>query len=194
MDSDGHKAVLVALGANSAGSLRHNAASVARALAALGDRLGPPAAVSRCWRTPAWPPGSGSDFVNACARWDMPAAALPGPSALLAALHEIEAALGRVRTLRWGPRAIDLDLLAVGDLICPDTATLRSWIDMPEEEQRLRAPDRLILPHPRMHERAFVLLPLVEVAPDWRHPMLGQDVVALASALPASACEGLAPL
>ena len=56
------------------------------------------------------------------------------------------------------------------------------------------APDRLILPHPRMQDRGFVLLPLAEVAPDWRHPLIGQTVREMLEALPAAALEGIAPL
>jgi 2-amino-4-hydroxy-6-hydroxymethyldihydropteridine diphosphokinase len=80
------------------------------------------------------------------------------PGALLARLHAIEAAFGRVRGERNGPRPIDLDLLAYGDLIRSD------WP---------------VLPHPRLAERAFVLLPLAEVAPDWRHPKSGVGVLTL---------------
>jgi len=69
------------------------------------------------------------------------------PLALLRALLAIEASLGRVRTERWGPRRIDLDLVAMDDLV-------------------VRAPE-LTLPHPEAHRRAFVLAPLIEVAPDF---------------------------
>jgi 2-amino-4-hydroxy-6-hydroxymethyldihydropteridine diphosphokinase len=60
--------------------------------------------------------------------------------------------------------------------------------------QRQRAPDRLILPHPRMQDRAFVLIPLAEVAPDWRHPLLGLTVVQMRDALPPGAAGGIAAL
>jgi 2-amino-4-hydroxy-6-hydroxymethyldihydropteridine diphosphokinase len=92
------------------------------------------------------------------------ATALPA-EALLNATMEIEQALGRVRTTQWGARTIDLDLLFYGSL-------------------RLESP-RLTLPHPRLHERRFVLAPLVEIAPDWVHPVLGRSMSELLAGLPA---------
>ncbi len=76
------------------------------------------------------------------------------PHALLARLHAVEDAMGRRRSFVGAPRVIDLDLLACGGVV----------LDGPE----------LTLPHPRMAERAFVLVPLAEVAPEWRHPRVGR--------------------
>ena len=87
------------------------------------------------------------------------------PAELLGLLHGIEAAFGRVRRARNEARVLDLDLLAYGDLV---TA----------------GPPGPALPHPRMHERAFVLLPLAEIAPGWRHPATGKSVSELLQALP----------
>ena len=92
---------------------------------------------------------SGDDYVNAVARIDTTLV----PQALLEALQEIELAHGRERPYRNAPRTLDLDLLLYGD--------------------QTIATDTLSIPHPRMHERAFVLAPLLEIAPDAAIPGLG---------------------
>lgn len=78
------------------------------------------------------------------------------PRELLEVLQEIEKALGRVRKERWGPRTIDLDILFYGDLIVNE--------------------ERLIIPHPLMHKREFVLKPLLRIAPNLIHPVLKKSV------------------
>ena len=137
-------------------------------------------AVSGFYDTPAFPPGSGPMFVNAAAAL----ATNLSPGALLARLHGIEAAFGRVRETRWGQRVLDLDLIAMGGMVLPDPATQTAWRDLAPAAQRTQAPDRLILPHPRVQDRAFVLVPLCDVAPDWRHPILGLSVAEMCAALP----------
>jgi 2-amino-4-hydroxy-6-hydroxymethyldihydropteridine diphosphokinase len=144
------------------------------------------AAQSGWYRTPAHPPGSGPDYVNGAAALAAPLA----PAAVLAALHAVERGLGRSRGRRWEPRVCDLDLLASGDAVLPDAATVRAWMALPPERQRA-APGRLLLPHPRPHERGFVLAPLAEVAPDWVHPLVGRSVREMLAALPAGALNGI---
>jgi 2-amino-4-hydroxy-6-hydroxymethyldihydropteridine diphosphokinase len=149
-------------------------------------------AVSRFYRTPCFPAGAGPDYVNAAF-----AAVVPpklSPSEILALLHEVEAELGRTRDTRWGMRTLDLDLIACGDAVVPDGATQDHWRSLPPEIQRNTAPDRLILPHPRVQDRAFVLVPLADVAPDWRHPRLNLTVAQMLAALPARDREEVVPL
>ncbi len=143
---------LVALGAN----LGDRAATLDAAVRALEAGCGRLLARSPWIETEAGrlpgDPAPQPPYLNGVVLLDCP---LP-PGDLLAELLAIERSLGRDRsreTRRWQPRPIDLDLLALGDRV-------------------LRGPD-LVLPHPRLHERRFVLEPLVAIWPDWRHPVLG---------------------
>ncbi len=88
-----------------------------------------------------------------------------GPADLLQVLHRIEAEYGRIRRRRNESRTLDLDLLAYGDRV-------------------VAQPEGLALPHPRLPERAFVLLPLAELAPGWRHPVSGLTAAEMLAALP----------
>jgi 2-amino-4-hydroxy-6-hydroxymethyldihydropteridine diphosphokinase len=180
---------LVALGANLP-SLTVARETLGAALEALAARGLACARRSGWYRTPAFPPGSGPDYLNAAAGFE---AAL-APAEVLAALHAVEADLGRSRGRRWEPRVCDLDLLASGAAVLPDRATAAAWMALPPERQAVEAPETLVLPHPRLHERGFVLAPLAEVAPDWVHPLLGLSVRQMLAALPPGALAGIAKL
>ena len=173
----------IALGSNVKSAAGLPIVTLGNALEALERRGAVIRAISRFYTTPAYPAGSGPEFVNAAAwieaDWTAPE--------FLGQLHEIETDLGRIRSVRWGPRVIDLDLLAIDDLVLPDAETYQEWHDLPLERQMADAPDKLILPHPRLHERAFVLIPLRDIAPDWRHPVSGLTVRQLCDALPEAA-------
>lgn len=121
---------------------------------------------SRLYRTPPWGIPDQPDFVNAVARLET---SLP-PRELLDALQGVETRAGRVRGARYGPRTLDLDLLLYGDV-------------------ELHEPG-LVIPHPRLHERAFVLRPLADVAPELEVPGRGR-VADLLARVDASGCMPL---
>lgn len=152
------------------GNIGDVATALRGALAALGALPGTRLLrASRFYRTPAWGVEAQPDFINAAAVVETTLA----PRALLDALLGIERAHGRERAAdgsRWGPRTLDLDLLLHGDAV----------IDEPG----------LVLPHPQMHLRAFVLLPLAEVAADADVPGRGR-VAALLGAIDA---DGIVPV
>lgn len=181
---------LVALGSN----MSSDTGSPVQTLLSALDQIEKAGAVirakSRFYSTPAVPIGNGPDFVNAVIALDSPWAA----GELIAHLHQIEARLGRRRAERWGARIVDLDLLAVDDLVMPDVPTLRLWMDLSPEQQQQTAPAQLILPHPRMHQRGFVLVPLADVAPDWVHPITRRTVRQMRDALPQTELETITPL
>ena len=120
-----------------------------------------PRALSGVWQTEAWPHGSGQpDYYNAVAELD---GAGHEPPPLYAVLSQIERSFGRERREKWAPRTLDLDIIAMDGF-----AGTFGGIE---------------LPHPRMHERAFVLAPLAEVAPNWRHPGNGRSAAELLAGL-----------
>ncbi len=181
---------LVALGANLTSSAGPPAETLRAAVAAMGDSGLEVAAVSPFYATPCFPPGAGPDYVNA-------AAVLRGaadPQTLLQTLHAVEAGFGRNRAQRWGRRVLDLDLIAFGAAVLPDAETQTLWRDLPLEDQITRTPDTLILPHPRLQDRAFVLIPLAQIAADWTHPILGRTVRGMADALPEAEKAQITPL
>jgi len=154
--------ILVAIGANLPGPRGESplvaCAAAAEALRSLpGLRV---AALSRWYQTAPLPPAGQPPYVNGVVRLEGSA----DPAGLLARLHAIEALGGRVRGARNAARTLDLDLIDMDGLVRD-------------------APDP-VLPHPRAHERAFVLVPLVDVAPGWVHLRLGRPVTALIAALP----------
>lgn len=155
-------AIYIALGSNQAYRRKTSAQTLCFALGALeasGVRV---AEASRPWKTPAWPDPGDPPFANACARIETDL----DPQALMALLHGLEQSFGRARTVRNAPRTLDLDLIDYRGLV------------------REGGQGDLVLPHPRAHMRAFVLLPLRDIAPRWHHPVTGESLGRLVAALP----------
>ena len=181
---------LIALGANLPSSAGLPQRTLVAAVAAMPARGLVIRAVSRFFATPCFPPGAGPDYVNAVIRVETNLSA----DACLAALHGIEEGFGRERAQRWGMRTLDLDLIAWGDRVLPDRATLRHWMTLPPGDQAQQAPHQLILPHPRLQERGFVLVPMADIAPGWQHPLTGQTVAGMLAALPEEELVEIRPI
>lgn len=149
---DLERAVIVALGSN----LGASEDLLEAALGRLTEVGLPVLARSRWWRSAAWPDPTQPEYRNGVVIVE----ADQGPATVLAALLAVELAFGRDRTARNAPRTLDLDLIAYG--------------------RELVAAPGLTLPHPRAHERRFVMGPLAEIAPGWVHPVLGETAASLA--------------
>lgn len=153
---DNNLMILIALGANQNSPAGPPAATFRAALDRLAAAGVETLALSRLYSSPAWPDPNDPPYTNAVAlvRTDL------SPAELLKTLHAVEAALGRERRTANAPRPLDLDLI--------------------DYDGRVETgPAIPILPHPRVHERAFVLAPLLDIAPAWRHPVTGESAADL---------------
>lgn len=136
--------IYIAFGAN----LSNPKSTFTQAMTALEDRGAAILQMSGLWQSPAWPMGSGQpDYINACAEIDFEGSARE----LLDILHSVETEFGRIRSVKNAARALDLDLLDFKGEIITDKKGM-------------------IVPHPRMLSRGFVLLPLSEIAANWKDP------------------------
>lgn len=159
--------ILVAIGANLPRAQYATAldACVAAAAAVLAIEGLAFIALSPWYRTTPIPRADQPDYCNGMIRLEGDIT----PEALLTKLQEIEQSFGRMRGERNAPRTLDLDIIDINGII--------------------RAVPDPILPHPRAHHRAFVLRPLLDVAPGWRHPVLRQSVATLLAELPPQAIQ-----
>ncbi|WP_142846970.1 2-amino-4-hydroxy-6-hydroxymethyldihydropteridine diphosphokinase [Telmatospirillum sp. J64-1] len=151
--------ILIGLGANLPSRYGSPRETLEAALAEIERRGARVVACSRWWKTAPVPVSDQPWYVNGVARVETGMTA----AELLALLHDVEREFGRVRGERNAARVVDLDLLAYG---------------------RERITEGLEVPHPRLAERAFVLLPLAELAPDWVHPVTGKGIGEMIAALP----------
>jgi 2-amino-4-hydroxy-6-hydroxymethyldihydropteridine diphosphokinase len=165
MPSETFHTIYLALGSN----LGDRSANLTAAITAL-----PPAirllARSPLYETPPWGFTDQPPFLNMAIKCETTLA----PVELLGCLKFLETKLGRLPAVRWGPRQIDMDILFYDRLI----------LDTPQ----------LVIPHPHLHERAFVLVPLAELAPDLVHPLLGKSVSQLLSGMDLTGVKRCEPL
>lgn len=150
--------IFIGLGANLPGPWGTPAEAIARACARLAECGVAVRARSRLYDSAPWPPSEQARYVNAVARIETALS----PALLLELLHRIEREAGRVRGVPDAARTLDLDLL--------------------DYDGRVEAGPP-VLPHPRLQERGFVLSPLAELAPEWRHPVSGLGVATLLARL-----------
>lgn len=160
MTSNEPAEILIALGANMPSRAGLPSQTLHAALAALEAAGVKVLKISSFIETAAWPDPSDPPFTNAVASLHTKLQ----PVALLELLHGIETDFGRVRSRRNGPRTLDIDLLDYGAVVMNGNG--------------------LTLPHPRIAERRFVLQPLEEIAPSWRHPLTGRTAGEMLAALP----------
>ena len=157
--------IIIGLGSNLPGSdgasPRQNLEAALEKLAAGGVEI----MVRSSWHdTEPVPPSDQPNFANGVAevRTNL------SPQIMMQEMLEVEASFGRQRRTRWEARVLDLDIIDYDGLILPDEA---GWMAAGEAET-----GAIVLPHPRMHQRRFVLEPLAEIRPGWTHPVLGLTV------------------
>lgn len=160
------KKAVIALGSNIGNRLAHIQQAV-NFLRISGFRI---TMLSRVWETEPWGDTDQPRFLNMCLSADTDMTSTEA----LSVLKKIESDMGRQKTRRWGPREIDLDIIFFGDEIVHA--------------------DKLIIPHPLMHERAFVLVPLAEIEPDMVHPIFKKTVKELLGELPSEKMQWIIKL
>lgn len=161
--------ILIALGANLPSHAGTPAKTLRAAFGVLEHNGVRPVTISPLYASPAWPDPNDPEYVNAVASVET---ALD-PQALIVCLQKVESLFGRERSKKNAPRPLDLDILDYAGRI---------------------AVTNPILPHPRLKTRAFVLVPLADVAPDWCHPISGESVCKLIAALSPADRDSVRPI
>ena len=131
--------------------------------------------VSSFWESRSYPDKSQPNFINAVTEVHSEL----NPYQILHELKNIEKKMGRKNKTRWENRVLDLDILCAGSIILPNINVFNEWMKMPLQKQTEKQPNELILPHPRIQDRLFVLKPLNEIDPDWIHPILNKTTLEL---------------
>ena len=162
--------ILLALGANLQSRFGTPYQTLRHVLALLPGRGVRVLQVSQFYSNPAVPASHQPDFINCVAS----VATTVEPLDLIAICLGIEREIGRVRADKWEARPIDMDII--------------------DFDGRKMSAEALTLPHPRLHERAFVLVPLLEIAPAWRHPVTLLTASELLESIPSTAKAALKPL
>jgi len=163
---------IIATGSNLPHDLRGEQPPVGTALELLSSESLRILSASVEYRSPAFPAGSGPDYVNGA----ILCATSMARAEVLKTLHKVEESLGRTRLKRWAARVIDLDLIDFAGQVAPDLLNFQKWFNLPLKQQMQHAPEQLILPHPRLQDRPFVLIPMRDIVPNWVHPVTGLSV------------------
>lgn len=135
---------------------------------------------SKLYSSLSFPDPRKPKYINGCVQISVSCSA----SDVLKRLKQIEKKMGRQKKYRWDSRVCDLDLLSFDNQVTPNVETFNHWYKMPLEHQIVEKPVQLLLPHPRIQDRAFVLKPLLEFAASWRHPVLNRTVKEMFNFLP----------
>ena len=128
--------------------------------------------MSNWYESEAFPNPLDPPFVNCC----LSVETVFKPQELLNFFLRIEEVLGRKEKKRWGPRVCDIDILSQGQQILPNRSEFNYWYKMDFEIQKIKKPTELIIPHPRIQDRDFVLVPFCEIEENWFHPFLKKNI------------------
>ncbi|MBL4837834.1 MAG: 2-amino-4-hydroxy-6-hydroxymethyldihydropteridine diphosphokinase [Kordiimonadaceae bacterium] len=163
------KNILVGLGANLPSDRGGPQATIQAAVQRLAQNAIEIQAVSAVYRTAPVPASDQPDFINIA----LAARTALSAQQLLHLFQNIERQLGRQPAERWSARTLDIDLLAYGSHVLPSAS---AWHDVAYSDDPAAILAEPVVPHPRLHKRAFVLKPLMDIAADWDHPVLHKTV------------------
>jgi len=169
-----NRQILVGLGGNIASPYGEPKVTLCKAVAALEAAGLANIEVSAVYQTAPVPATGQPDFINIA----LQAETEFSPGQLLALFQKTEKAFGRQPAERWAARTLDIDLLACGDMVLPGRSV---WFELVSNSDPAAILQQPVVPHPRLHKRAFVLCPLQDIAPTWCHPCLDQTVQEMSS-------------